>query len=95
MLIKKTLRIVAYEKLSYLCGIMVSHASSRTAVRQVNCELSWLNYHSCFNFHNVTFSREIQGYHTAEERGEVSLDFGSAFHLSFLMPHLTHWSLQN
>lgn len=73
MLIKNTLQIIVYEKLSYLYGVMVSHTFNRTAVRQVNCELSWLNYLFCFNFHNVTFSREIQGYHTAEEGGGVSL----------------------
>lgn len=64
-----------YERLLYLYSVMVSHSSNRTAVRQVNCEISWLNYHSCFNFHNVTFSGEIQGYHTAEEGGGVSLAY--------------------
>lgn len=92
MLIKNTLEIVVYEKLSYLYGVMVSHTSNRTAVGQVNSELSCLNYHSCFNFHNVTFSGEIQGYHTTEEGGG-GVSLASWKCISFELPNASFNSL--
>lgn len=43
VLIKNTWQIVVYEKFSYLYGVMVSHTSNRTAVRQVKlAELPFL-----------------------------------------------------
>jgi len=99
VLVINTLRMVACEKLSYLFEIMVGHSSNSTAASEVNCELSWLNYLFCFDFRNMNFSRqclEIEGYHTAGGWGVWNLlPLGSAFHVSFIMSHLTHWSLRN